>query len=100
MQEYKVNLDAVLGHGNYKGTCIHNLIMDTSITTTNLVYALAIIIACGGDFYAVKDSNGITAYALLTRTRYPGQSCLSLEIYSEITSVVERCRLNKTVLVK
>jgi len=83
------------GDDNYKGTWLHHLIMDQNISNYNLVYAIAIVLASGGDFYITKDSNGITPYALLTRARYPGQGCLGLQIYRDITEAVEDLRSSK-----
>ncbi len=46
---------------DYQGTLIHYL-----ITTINLVYAIGLLLALGGDLYTPTDSNHITPYALLT----------------------------------
>jgi hypothetical protein len=84
------------GDHDYLGSWLHHLILNFDIEIDNLPYVLAIIIANGGDFYSVKDSDGYSAYALLTSSRYPGQSCLGLPIYLLISTLIED--LNKLKL--
>ena len=67
----------------YSGSWLHHLISNPDITTKNLVYVLAVVIAVGGDLQGSKDTNGVTPYALIGQKRFFGY-----QIYKDIQTAV------------
>lgn len=78
-----------LANDDYRGTWLHHLIRESTVSESDLLYAIAVVLLYSGNLYAVKDSDGYTPYALLARVRYSGQGCLSLDIYARIERVCD-----------
>lgn len=76
--------NTVTSRSGYKGTYLHHLVRSPDVSLDNLPYVAAVFVAYGADLYSTKDSDGYSVYALITRHRYPGRSCLELDIYREI----------------
>lgn len=76
-------LNPVTKDPSYKGTWLHHLILNKDVSLDNLVYAIAIVRACGGSFDS-RDSDDCKPSSLLNMMR-----CPKYQIYLDIETTTE-----------
>jgi hypothetical protein len=86
---HRTQLRALASHG---ATTLHDAVVDYSIASTNLSYAVAVLVAAGFDMDATRDKTELTARELITGRRYYGA-----QIFDYVAQLVSHLTLACTI---